>query len=229
MKRTLITTICAMGLSVVASQGAAIAVADNSFEGTPGLNAAGDWSNNLDANWSERGGAGNGDVFGEWITGFSSEGTNHIGVNAGAYLWQDTGVAFQANTKYTLSLGAGNRTNQSAAGNLTTYGLLNDATNLGVANYAASSDVTADGALTEAFAQWDAFANVTAVGFGDAPDLTFTTGAVAPTGNVVIFLGADGLGRSHFDNISLDATAIPEPASALLGALSALALLRRRR
>ncbi|MDB4378088.1 hypothetical protein N9Z33_03450, partial [Akkermansiaceae bacterium] len=151
------------------------------------------------------------------------------GVNNSSYIWQDTGVPYAANTRYTLALAAGNRAGQTGAGNLSTYGLLDGTTNLGVAMYATSADVTADATLTQASAQFDAFANVTQGSFGDAPDLTFTTGAVAPAGNVVIFLGADGLGRSHFDNISLDATAIPEPASALLGALSALALLRRRR
>ena len=90
--------------------------------------------------------------------------------------------------------------------------------------------MTADAGITEASAQYDAFANVTEGAFGDAPDLVFTTGAVAPAGNVVVLLGADGpAGRSHFDNIRLDATAVPEPASALLGALAGLVLLRRRR
>jgi hypothetical protein len=229
MKQTLIA-ICAAGFSVIASQGAAIAVGDSSFETNAAITAPGGWSDDLSPDWSERDGANNGGSFEEYIAGFSADGNNHVGMNTGVYLWQDTGVAFQPNTTYTLSIAAGNRGGQSAEGNLTTFGLLNDATNLGVANYANTAAVTADAGITEASAQYDAFATVTEGAFGDAPDLVFTTGAVAPAGNVVVLLGADGpAGRSHFDNIRLDATAVPEPASALLGALAGLVLLRRRR
>ena len=55
---------------------------------------------------------------------------------------------------------------------------------------------------------------------------TFTAGAVAPTGNVGIKLGATS-GPGLFDNVRLDA--VPEPSKALCALTGGFALLRRRR
>lgn len=147
----------------------------------------------------------------------------------GVYIWQDTGVALAPNTTYTLTIAAGNRGGQTAAGNVTTYALLAGANTLGVANFADTAAVIADTGLTLASGSIDAN-TIGAGGFADAPSLVFTTGATVPAENVVILLGdSSPSGRSHFDNIRLDATAIPEVSSSLLGALAGLVLLRRRR
>ncbi len=228
--KNILLNLCLVGATALLSQGASITVADPSFESNVGGDmAAGGWSNNLSPEWEERGGVDNGDAFEEFIPGFSAEGTDHVGVNLGGYIWQDTGVALQPNTTYTLSLAAGNRAGQSNVGNVTTYSILAGATNLGVATYATAADVVADNGLTLATQTVNATTLAAEGTFADAPSLVFTTGAVVPAENVVIFLGADGVGRSHFDNIRLDASPVPEPSTSLLGVLAGLALLRRRR
>lgn len=229
--KKILNNLCLVGATALLSHGASITVADPGFEiNNNGADLpSGGWSNDLSPDWQERGGVGNGDAFEEFIPGFSAEGTDHVGINVGGYLWQDTGVALQPNTTYTLSLAAGNRAGQSNAGNITTYSILAGATNLGVANYATAADVVADNALTLATQTVNATTLTAAGSFAEAPPLVFTTGASVPAQNVVIFLGADGLGRSHFDNIRLDASPVPEVSTSLLGVLAGLVLLRRRR
>ena len=64
--------------------------------------------------------------------------------------------------------------------------------------------------------------------FGDMT-LTYTTGAVAPTGNIRLFVKeVDTATRIHVDNFRLDATPIPEP-SVLAGFMLGGGLLIRRR
>ena len=230
--KKILNNLCLVGATALLSHGASITVADPSFESNPAgdLSAnATTWSNDLTPDWEERGGPGNGDAFEEFIGGFSADGSQHVGINVGGYIWQDTGVALQPNTTYTLSLAAGNRAGQSNVGNVTTYSILAGATNLGVATYATAADVVADNGLTLATQTVNATTLAAEGTFADAPSLVFTTGAVVPAENVVIFLGADGVGRSHFDNIRLDASPVPEPSTSLLGVLAGLALLRRRR
>lgn len=227
----IVTRILAVGTTFAVSHAASITVNDHSFETNAGGDLApGGWSDDLSPDWEERDGPVSNVSFEEHIAGFAADGTDHVGVNTGVYLWQDTGVALAPNTRYTLTIAAGNRGGQSGAGNATTFGLLAGASTLGVANYADTAAVIADGALTLASSSVDATVLAAAGTFADAPSLVFTTGATVPSENVVILLGADGAGaRSHFDNIRLDATAIPEVSSTLLGALAGLFLLRRRR
>ncbi|MGJ8698030.1 MAG: hypothetical protein ACSHYF_17050 [Verrucomicrobiaceae bacterium] len=226
--KSLLTYLCVTGFAIVAAHGAAITVANSSFESTTGVTNVGDWSNDLSPSWAEAGGVSNSGAFGEYIAGFSADGNNHVGVTTGYYLWQDTGVALQPNTQYTLSIAAGNRSGHTAV-NSSTYGLLAGAANLGAASLANTAAVLADSSHL-ASAQWDAAANVTADQFADAPALVFVTGAVVPSENLVILLGDNSAsGRTHFDNIRLDATAIPELSSSLLAGLAGLTLLRRRR
>lgn len=191
---------------------AAIAVSDSDFEANTAVAAAGDWSNDLGA-WQETGGPSNANAFIEYIVGFSADGVKHVGVNSTHDIWQDLSVTFQANTLYTLDVAVGNRAGQSGAGNLSTYSLF-DATG-----------------ASWATANYDAFANVGAGTFADAPSLTFDTslnpGAVGQT--IRIQLEGEGPGRSHFDNIRLDAAPIPEPSGFALLGLGGLLLMRRRR
>ena len=226
-----ILTILTLGLSMIGAQAASISVADNSFE----INAGGDmnpggWNNGIAPDWNGRDGGSAGGAFEEYIGGFVADGTDHIGMGTGYYVWQDTGVAIAPNTTYTLTVAAGNRNaNFSGVGNASTYAILAGGTNLGAASYADTAAVIGSN-LTLASGSVDA-STFDASSFGDGDALVFTTGATVPNENLVVLLGDNSpTGRSHFDNVRLDAVAaVPEVSSALLGSLAALFLLRRRR
>ena len=227
-----ILTILTLGLSMIGAQAASISVADNSFE----INAGGDmnpggWNNGIGPDWNGRDGDSAGGAFEEYIGGFVADGTDHIGMGTGYYVWQDTGVAIAPNTTYTLTVAAGNRNaNFSGVGNASTYAILAGGTNLGAANFADTAAVIGNSNLTLASGSVDA-STFAASSFGDGDTLVFTTGATVPNENLVVLLGDNSpTGRSHFDNVRLDAVAaVPEVSSALLGSLAALFLLRRRR
>jgi hypothetical protein len=181
-----------------------IAVGDSSFEGNA-LNAGG-WGNNLSPEWEDRDGENNGGSFEEYIDGFAAEGTDHVGMATGYYIWQDTGVSILPNTNYRLSVSVGNRNaNYSIIGNQSTYALLSTDENLGVnGNLFSTFEVLNDPALL-ASASWDAGENVPEGTFAAAPPLEFKTGAVVPKGTLVILLGDNSpSGRSHFDNVNLE-------------------------
>ena len=181
-----------------------IAVGDSSFEGNA-LNAGG-WGNNLSPEWEDRDGENNGGSFEEYIDGFAAEGTDHVGMATGYYIWQDTGVSILPNTNYRLSVSVGNRNaNYSIIGNQSTYALLSTDENLGInGNLFSTFEVLNDPALL-ASASWDAGENVPEGTFAAAPPLEFKTGAVVPKGTLVILLGDNSpSGRSHFDNVNLE-------------------------
>jgi hypothetical protein len=184
-------------LSIGSLWSAPITVGDSSFEGNT-LDSGG-WSNDLSPEWNETGGPNNGSGFEEYINGFSAQGTDHLGLNSGHSVWQDLGEAYQADTVYTLTIAAGNRAGQTTAGNQSGYSLRSSAG----ATYASG---TQNGSLF-------------GVGsFNDAPDLvldtSITTDAVGQT--IRIHLSAGGSGRTHFDNIRLDALAAEPDGTAKL-------------
>ena len=182
-------------LSFTFLQAAPVSVGDHSFEGNS--LASGGWSNNLSPEWQETGGPNNGGGFEEFITGFSAQGTDHLGMNPGHIVWQDLGVTYQANTRYTLTVAAGNRSSQTNNGNLTTYIL------------------SEPGGTTYATGSMDA-STLAGDSFADAPDLVFDTpndpSSIGKT--IRIRLVAGGSGRSHFDNIRLDAAPLSMPDTA---------------
>mgnify|MGYP000411445821 CR=1 FL=1 len=139
----------------------------------------------------------NAGAFKEQITGFASHGTDHLGLElmaegqqANRNIYQSiTGVTYQANTTYTLTVAVGHRSGNTTSGNISRYRL------------ASSTTVFATG-------EYNAFTNVPAGTFADAPPLVFNTAnnAAAVGQTIRIRLEARGAGRSHFDNIRLDAT-----------------------
>jgi hypothetical protein len=184
-------------LSIGSLWSAPINVGDSSFEGNT-LDSGG-WSNDLSPEWSETGGSNNASGFEEYIPGFSAQGTDHLGLNSGHSVWQDLGETYQADTVYTLTIAVGNRAGQTTAENQSGYSLRSSAG----AIYASG---TQDGSLF-------------GVGsFNDALDLvldtSITTDAVGQT--IRIHLSAGGSGRTHFDNIRLDALAAEPDGTAKL-------------
>jgi hypothetical protein len=183
---------------------APLAIGDASFEGNS-INAGG-YTHNLSPEWQETNGPNNGNGFEEYITGFSSTGTDHLGMELGHDVWQDLAVTYQANTRYTLTVAVGNRSaGQTMAGNLSTYSL---------------ADSTG---VVRSVGSWNAQVNLATLSFADAPALVFDTpndlSAVGKT--IRILLQARGNGRSHFDNIRLDAVPLIPPGTATVSLLPA--------
>jgi hypothetical protein len=179
-----------------------LAVGDYSFE-TNSL-AAGGWAYDLGPEWQETGGPGSGDGFEEYIIGFVADGTDHLGMASGHDVWQDLGITYQANTRYTLTVAVGNRNGSTETGNQSQY-LLADA----------NGAVYATGILDASTLPVQTFA--------DAPALVFDTPAnpLAVGKPIRLLLQARGAGRSHFDNIRLDAEPLAPDGTATLGNLAA--------
>jgi hypothetical protein len=206
------------GIGKGTNHAVSISINDPSFESNSGGDLdPGGWSNNLSPDWQDRDGDNNGGSFEEYIDGFVDEGTDHVGMNTGFYIWQDTGVAITPNTTYTLTVAAGNRNASfSSPGNASTYGLLAGATTLGAQGYANTAAVIADTNLTLASGSVDA-STFNEGSFGDGAPLIFTTGATVPNENLVVLLGDNSAaGRSHFDNIRLEAVTDSPVTSAFL-------------
>ena len=173
-------------LSISVGHAAPITIANPSFEvQSPELQP--DEFTNFLVSWLETGGPGAVAGFVAFIPGFAAEGTDHLGMEVGHDVWQDVGVSYTPNTVYTLTVSVGNR----LTGSNSIYAL------------------TTGTVRPFAIAGTDASALVPVGGFADAAALTLDTveepGAVGRS--VRVLLQARGNGRSHFDNIRLDATA----------------------
>lgn len=150
-----------------------------------------------------------------------TDGNQYLGLythNLTTRIYQDTGVAWAPNTVYTLTAALGNRDHSQNVGATTHFGLSTDSTAANILGGAAIVN-------TDTIAQqdWDTFT------------YSFTTGAVAPVGNLFIVFtkeGQAGDARVQIDNVTLDATAVvfpaPEPASLVLIAGGLVFALRRR-
>jgi len=185
---------------------APVTIGDPSFEGNALV--PGGYSYDLEPEWKESGGPGSANGFEECLTGFAADGTDHLGMELDHDVWQDLAVTYQSNTRYTLTVAAGNRGSLTMAGNQSQY-LLADSTGM----------VFATGS-------WDASANVPADTFANAPALVFDTpNNPASVGKTIrILLRARGEGRTHFDNIRLDATSLTPPGAATVGGLNTTAV-----
>ncbi|MEZ5325453.1 MAG: LamG-like jellyroll fold domain-containing protein [Verrucomicrobiales bacterium] len=181
---------------------APVTVNNASFE-APDLHSGGNtWSNEIGPDWKLGGPAAAGDTFIEYIDGFASEGLQHIGLQNNIFIYQDTGVAVEPNTTYTLTVGVGNRNASfSPEGALAIIGLTNAVPDAATAN---ANDAIA---LLAASTVVDSGPPQAEATFVDAT-VSFTTGA-AVEGTVVIVLGDDvSGGRAHFDNVRVDASKI---------------------
>lgn len=192
--------------------GASIAVGNYSFEDT--TLTAGGWLDGQPPSWTSP--SGNSNNFIEYIVGFVSHGNNHYGMAQGTSAYQELATAWAPYTQYQLVIGVGNRNaGWTAAGNQSSIAL--ESTAAAVGTHVASTFLDSS-TLPES-----TFADVT---------LTYTTGAVAPAGNIRIWVGstgAAGTGRGHFDNVRLTANPIPEPTGAALLVLAAGGFCARRR
>ena len=166
------------------------------------------------ADTSPSGGA-SGTMAGPNFTGLSGTGSG--------YIQQTLTATVAANTQYTLTAALGHRTVDSGAAataSPVTIELRSGSVSLAAGTFDPSGGIWADtGALPD-----DIWADAT---------LVFTTSATpAQLGQPLTIRftksGASG-NYMDFDNVRLDATLVPEPQVAILGALAGLGLLRRRR
>ncbi len=172
-------------VSAASAVAAPVTVPNFSFE-TPTTTS---YTNAL-SNWTGTGGSNNANAFVENIAGFASHGVNHLGMELGYDVWQDLTTTYQANTRYTLTVAVGNRNATfTVAGNQSTYGL-GDST--GSVYDTTAANAAAQGTST----------------FVDGAPLVIDVpaGSAAVGKNIRILLRARGAGRSHFDNVRLDAS-----------------------
>ena len=201
----------------VAASAALLPVNNASFE-SANYTGANSWTNDLtDADgsttieWTGRDGTSSGACFIERIGGFVSHGAAHIGMQREYFVYQDTTLSWEPNTKYTLTVGVGRRNATfTQAGNVSVVGL----TNTIPAGISTAEILANDPFLTSAHQTFDAspLNNLT---FVDV-EVVFQTGSPPPSGSIIVFIGNDSTGanvdsRAHFDNIRLDATSLLDP------------------
>ena len=209
MKKTTKLTLLALLAAAHSAQAALITVTNGDFEDW--ANWSTDWTTTGNVGWQPLSG-----LTGAY-TGFdlAPYGAGLIfGNNGAGQLSQTlTGTTLQTNTTYTLTVAVGNRNNLVLPG-------------FGIELLAGASIVASEYSITQGGSVADpadgTWSNVTA---------TFTTGGTVVAGDLGIVLQSYGT-QVNYDNVSLDATAIPEPGTyALLAGCFALAsvMIRRRR
>lgn len=230
-------SVLVLGLSVQA-KAAPVPIANHSFESP---DVMGGWQDVLPDNW-----LGGGGLAGRWVennasVGFSGgDGVQHAGIDTdGGYIYQDLGVAFAANTKYTIDLASAHRAGFNHG--IVEFGLFSSdaiGTDVGTPGFMDIQGVwsgSGNPSGDDQFNQLRDASLLSTIGTGSLGNVyTYTTGGVAPSGNVVVFIRDASGGRQTFDNIRLDATPIPEPAGIVLmmaacGSLLAVGARRKER
>lgn len=131
---------------------------------------------------------------------------------------QVLGATLQANTTYTLTVEIGDRGVTGIGGNVGDNIVHLGTGATGGANILASLDSTSPGAVATVDGDWVTWS------------MTYTTGA-NPVGlgdNLRIELTTD-TNVGWFDNVTLDATAVPEPSSSILVGLGVMTFVLRRK
>ena len=208
MKKTTKLTLLALLAAAHSAQAALITVTNGDFEDSANWNT--DWTKTGDVGWQ-----GVSTLTEAYTVDLAPYGAGLIfGNNGAGQLSQTlTGTTLQTNTTYTLTVAVGNRNNLVLPG-------------FGIELLAGASIVASEYSITQGGSVADpadgTWSNVTA---------TFTTGGTVVAGDLGIVLQSYGT-QVNYDNVSLDATAIPEPGTyALLAGCFALAsvMIRRRR
>ncbi|HUF62786.1 MAG TPA: LamG-like jellyroll fold domain-containing protein [Verrucomicrobiales bacterium] len=208
--------------AAITASGAPIEVNNHSFENATytGTNS---WTNDIidpattstKPQWIGRDGNNSGETFIERIGGFVSAGQAHIGLQNNYFVFQNTGVPWEANKQYILTVGVGNRNaGFSPPGSLSIVGLTNleaaPSNDNVLTGLNANDRLLNDPLLSGAHAIVDSGLYPTST-FVDVT-VEYVTGASPPAGNVVIFLGDDvSENRSHFDNVRLEVFSALDP------------------
>lgn len=165
-----------------------------------------------------------------------ADGNNIAGSFGGTgFLYQDTGVAFEPNTTYTMDVLTAHFSGQTNA--YIEWGLASSANlpvDIGTPGFADAQGVWTGSGNPDADDLFDTLrsgAELSTIGSGAlGDDYVYTTGDVAPAGNIVVWVENTNGNTMIIDLVTLNATSsVPEPAALSLLGVGGLALLRRRR
>ncbi len=161
--------------------------------------------------------------------GLSGPNYQYIAADGQGTVYQNLGVAFQPYTTYTVDISGGHRSGFD--GNMTTFGLVSSNTTItgtGPSTLLATAGSINEGALATGTFNW-----ASAIGSPDAQTFTFTTGVVAPSGDLEVYINSTGTGRLELGGVEVTAVQLPEPASLValvgLGGMGFIVLASRRR
>lgn len=210
-----------------------IPISNSSFE-VP--DAAGSFIVGVPDDWTGSPGLADAFVEAHAAVGFSGgDGAQYAGMDSGgAYIYQDLGVAFAANTNYAIDLAGVHRSGFTHG--TVEFGLFSSdaiGTDLGTAGFMDLQGVWTGSGNPDGDDMFNVLRDASAlqaIGSGalGAP-YSYATGGAAPTGNVVVFIRNSAGNRVNFDNVRLDASPVPEPATVLLLAASGAALTAARK
>lgn len=223
-----------LGLPTYRATADPVVITNPSFEAP---DAGGAWSVSVPDGWVGSPGLSNAFVESSASVGFTGgDGVQYAGLDSvDTYIYQDLGVPFAPNTKYTIDLAGAHRSGFNHG--TIEFGLWS--------SDAIGTDVGSPGFM-DLQGIWSGSGNpdgddvfnvlrdasaVQAIGSGALGNVySHVTGGSVPTGNLVVFIRDATGNRINFDNIRLDATAVPEPATMLLlTAYGALLVIRRKR
>ena len=185
-----------------------VTVTNHSFE----LPATATFLQGVPDGWSKANGPALEDTFVENTAsvGMSGgEGTQFVGIDENtAYLYQDTGVPFSANTTYLIDLAGGYRsgfgTSRVEFGFFSSNAVGSD---LGTPGWMDLNGVITTSGNPDADGVYDKFRDVSALSTIGSGALgraySLVTGATPPSGNIVVFIRQAGGGRVLVDNIRI--------------------------
>lgn len=234
MKLGVIAASLLLGLPVQRVDADDVPITNSSFESP---DAAGSWAPGVPSSWVGSSGIGNAFVESSASVGFTGgDGAQYAGLDSsGDYIYQDLGVAFAANTTYTIDLAGAHRSGFSHG--TVEFGLFSSdtlGTDVGTPGFLDLQGVWTGSGNPDGDDMFNVLRDASALqtlGTGALGGVySYTTGGSAPTGNVAVFIRNATGNRINFDNVRLDATAIPEPATLVLltGCCMALAAGRKR-